>query len=462
MEETIRNFRKRDYSLMLKIALIGFLMLILLIPLEMVKSIIYERENLNAEVQRKIGDTWGASQILVTPLLAIPYTSMELNADKKLVTVNNTLYYSAADCNVKSSVSTELKKRSIFHSIVYTNKLQLDGTFDLNKIAKQKDFVYDYANAYLIIGMSDPTAISSKTEATWNGKEIEIQPGTLHPTVVQSGVHSICSLDEKLPLQNFSINLELRGSNSFSIFPASISSTLSMDANWPSPSFEGKILPKKHNITAKGFTSEWVSTAFNNELPRQWSNNNYVLPLYNDNSHQQAAINMSNSNLTSFATVKFIETANDYQKNMRTAKYAFLIISLSFLVFFAFEMANKISIHPIQYILIGLGLVMFYLLLISITEHLGFNTAYLISSIAIILLILGYSKSVLYKTKSIAILGLLLIFVYSYIFVLLQLEDYALLVGACGLFIILALIMMISRKINWYEIGALHKVETPN
>jgi len=216
-----------------------------------------------------------------------------------------------------------------------------------------------------------------------------------------------------------------------------------MSSDWPSPGFVGKVLADNHDITDKGFSANWKVSEYSRSVPSIWSDDQY---------------RVGNGN-RSFG-VELIQPVDQYQQNMRSAKYALLIISLSFVAFFFFEVMYRKKVHPVQYTFIGLSLSIFYYLLLSISEHLGFDMAYMIASTSIIALILGYSKSILKSSKSLWILGLILILLYSYIFILLQLEEYALIAGSIGLFSILAMIMYMSRNVDWYNMGKSNSKQT--
>jgi inner membrane protein len=205
----------------------------------------------------------------------------------------------------------------------------------------------------------------------------------------------------------------------------------SLEATWPSPSFDGNFLPESRQVRADGFEARWKVLDLNRNYPHLFLDNTY--------SFQGSDFG-----------VRFIQPANDYQKNTRTGKYALLVIGLTFLIFFFFEILRKTRIHPFQYLLVGLALVLFYMLVLSISEHLGFAGAYFIASAATIGLICGYGAFIMPPAKNALLLGVFLIAIYGFIYVVLQLEDYALLVGSLGLFAVLAAVMYLSRRVNWY------------
>ena len=212
---------------------------------------------------------------------------------------------------------------------------------------------------------------------------------------------------------------------------------IQLSSDWKDPSFSGAFLPDTRSVSKDGFKAEWNILELNRNYPQFWIGNRNAEALKK----------------SSFG-VDLLLPANDYQKSMRSAKYALLAIALTFLTFFLVEIFNQKKLHPFQYILIGLALCLFYTLLLSISEYTNFNLAYLISSISIISMIGFYAKAILNNLKQTIILIVILCFTYTFVFVTLQLQDYALLIGSVGLTAILAFTMYITRNINWYQLGS--------
>ncbi len=231
---------------------------------------------------------------------------------------------------------------------------------------------------------------------------------------------------------DFAIQLQLKGSSAISFAPLGETTLVNLASNWNDPSFKGLFLPTERSISEKGFTAQWKVLNYNRDFPQHWTNNAYDLK-------------------TSDFGVTLVDMADHYQKNERSAKYGILIIVFVFLSFFLNEIITKQRVHPFQYILVGFALLIFYLLLLSFSEHVGFNRAYLISALSVIAMVLAYSRSFLKTWLSSLTLTGILSLVFLFIFILLQLESFALLVGSIGLFLILGLTMFFTRKINWYE-----------
>ena len=231
---------------------------------------------------------------------------------------------------------------------------------------------------------------------------------------------------------NFSLSITYDGSKNIAIAPIGKTTEGTISSNWPNPSFVGNFLPYDKQITPQGFTASWRVLYLNRPFSQQSFGE---LPRISQYAYQ----------------VNFVIPVDEYQQNERAVKYGFLVIGLTFLVFFLLQSISKIKIHIFQYTMIGLALVLFYTLLISITEHSSFSLAYLLSSVMTIGLISLYSAAILKNRRFPAFIGISLAALYGFIYVIIQLENYALLVGSLGLFAILAVVMYASRKIDWNQ-----------
>jgi len=232
---------------------------------------------------------------------------------------------------------------------------------------------------------------------------------------------------------HFSMNIDLKGSQYIDFVPLGKTTDVDLKSNWTTPSFSGTYLPDSREINTDGFTAHWNILHLNRNYPQSWIGSQYKV------------------GSSSFGTNLLLPVDN-YKKSYRVAHYAILFLVFTFMVFFFVEVLNKVFIHPIQYLLVGIALVIFYTLLISFSEHIMFNIAYILSAILTLFLITGYTAAIL-KSRKIALLifGILTL-LYSFIFTIIQMEDYALLIGSIGLFLILGIVMYFSRKIDWYDI----------
>ena len=228
------------------------------------------------------------------------------------------------------------------------------------------------------------------------------------------------------------MNVALKGSSSLHFLPVASYSSYTITSPWASPSFDGNTLPAERTVADSGFTAKWKFNAANLALTNVIKSDKF------------------NANDVAFG-VSLVQPAGQYEQTMRSAKYAILIIGLTFVLFFVFELMQKNPVHPVQYALIGMALVIFYTLLLSVSELILFAYAYTIAAVATILLIALYAKAHFKNIRSPFIIGLLLTGLYGFIYVLISLEDTALLAGSIALFIVVAIVMYVTRKVNWYS-----------
>jgi inner membrane protein len=287
--------------------------------------------------------------------------------------------------------------------------------------------------AYLSLGITDMRGIQDKIIIHFNGTVYNAEPGLKSADLAEAGVSTMISPLTPNEPHAFSFDLNLNGSEQINIIPVGESNAVKINSSWPSPSFNGAFLPATREVKKDGFSATWKILHLNRNYPQFWEGSQYkVTP--------------------SAFGVKLILTADIYQKSMRLAKYSIMFLVFTFSAFFFSEVINKRRVHPIQYILIGMAILIFYTLVLSLSEHLHFNYAYILSATAVSLIISGYARAIVSNSKfALTILGILAV-LYCYLFIVLQLEDYALIMGSIGLFIILAIVMYITRKIDWYEV----------
>ncbi len=434
---TTSFFKSPQLSIFLKFALIGIILLLLMIPNAMIRGLITERSSFEHQTRMEVSQTWGSEQVMVGPVLSIPYTTEEeyISEGKKKVTIKDHLYHITPETlKIDGNMVTTSLQKSIYTIWLYTNDFELDGHFSLENIPEEIYTTADWSKATITLGISDSKGIEGNINAQINNTPIQFNPGSLQRAIIPRGVSADCPI-EKVEDLSFHIDLTLRGSGGLHIVPISNSTTVTLNSDWHSPGFVGMLSPSYREVSNDGFQVIWDAGKFAKNNPDQWSD---------------TAFAFTPSMQESFG-VELIEPVNHYQKNTRSAKYAFLILSLTFLIFFFFELINSVKVHAIQYILVGLSLTVFYLLLLSFTEHVGFDFAYCIAALATLASILMYTYPVFKNKRKSMLLGLILVGLYLYIFVLLQLEAYALLVGSVGVFIILSSIMYMTRNINYYR-----------
>ena len=432
--KSIQQFMN-SYSV--KMIIVSGLAILLLIPSFLIMDIIQERITLSQKVKNELYAQWGGKQVVAGPVLNVPFTVTESGENNQAPNIKNGVaHFLPETLKTDGVLYPETRKRGIYKVVVYEGKLKLQGTFaqpDISKLEIQ-NAQYNWDAAYFTIGVSDMRGIKNLPELVINGQKCKVEPGVADTDLFQSGITVKADSIDLNQLFNFEIELVLNGSEDLSVEVLGKTSEVNMKSDWANPGFTGGFLPANREVTAKGFTADWLVTHLNRNFPQQWIDNKY-------NTHDAKL------------GVELLIPVDHYQKSMRSAKYAILFIALNFIVFIFIELKSKARIHPFQYSLVAFALLMFYALLTSIGEQTGFNWAYLISAVAVTLLISWYAFSILQNVRMVAWVTLLQTGLYLFLFTILQLQDYALLAGSIGLFVILAIIMKASQQIKWYAEG---------
>ncbi|NDP27308.1 MAG: cell envelope integrity protein CreD [Flavobacterium sp.] len=443
-QNVLFNFIKSNTA---KMIMVGLLTLFLLIPLEFVKNLITERSQRQGEVITEINDKWGESVFFYGPILKVPYTSYEETLsinEKTKETVKQRkaytkfAYFFPEELKVKSKVNTKVLNRNNYESAVFSSKMKFEGNyiqpdFSSKEIANED---IEWNKATILIQTTNLKSIKEEVKINFGNTNFTFEPvyNSNSKTTTEALETGYIDLSKILNQEKttFRFDITYNGSQQIKMVPIGKTTQMNMESNWASPSFTGNFLPddKTKQISANGFVSDWKILHINRAFSQQTFDNLPDLKQY------------------AFG-VDFVIPVDQYQQNIRASKYGFLVIGLTFLIFFLIQSISKIKIHIFQYTMIGLALIMFYTLLISITEHSSFTKAYIIAGIAVITLITLYSVAILKNRKFPLFIGASLSSLYTFLYVIIQLENYALLVGSIGLFAILAAVMYFSRKIDW-------------
>lgn len=416
---------------------IFFLMLILLIPSAMVEDLIYERQGRQNEAIFEVSSKWGQQQTINGPVMVIPYEFSVQNDDGKgWSRVTQYAYFLPDELRVNGQVFPEKRHRGIFDVVLYQSKLLLEGSFSQPDVSK---WIPDGATilwekAIITVGVPDLRGLQDQVNLHWDEQSFTFEPGVPAPNLFPSGIHVPLAMKPatgEAIKHTFSVEMALKGSGSLFFTPVGKITDVKMSAPWADPSFTGAFLPDEKTISSQGFSSAWRVLNLNRNYPQQWA------------GEQQ--MNFSESTFG----VAFLLPVDNYQKSTRSVKYAILFIGLTFLTVFFLEMSQSRRIHPFQYALIGIGLVIFYTLLVSISEHLSFNGSYLIASTMTLGLTGLFARSLFQSNRMAMIVVGTMFILYGFLFVVLQQQDYALLIGSLGLFVILAIVMYVSRRVNW-------------
>ena len=434
--------------ILVKALVIGAIVLILQIPTLYVQDLIKEREERQKEAITEVSSKWATKQTVTGPVLVLPFMQPAVDTNTK-TTTKHFAYFLPDVLNITSTVTPEEKYRGIYKVMLYTSKLSLKGGFDSIALEKlkidPKNILWN--EAFVHINISDIKGLNDALKLQWNNQVLTMSPDVVEGTAMTDGLNGPLALSGVDDLKNvqFSSNINLNGSQELLFTPVGRSTSVDMSAKWPDPSFTGDILPMTSNISSDSFNAKWKSVSQKRSFPQQWKDNAFTI-----SSKIPVSPNAVRSDITdnAFGADLYVPV-NGYQKTTRSIKYSFLCILLTFAAFFLIDTTNKKAVHPFQYGLVGLALVLFYTLLLSVSEYIGLTYAYAVASIATIGLIAWFVKGVLSSFRLTTVLSIVLLFVYTYMFTILQLQDYALLLGSIGLFIALAIIMHFSKKIEW-------------
>jgi inner membrane protein len=465
MENIITHFWDRN-KIVFKSFWIGFLLLLLLIPTAFIRDLVAERQQRQQTAVTEINSRWAGAQTMTGPVIGVPYieTVTEGGTTRDL---KRWTYFLPARLDVQAHVTPETRYRGIYKVIVYTTEMQVRANFDSLHLAEVNvpaaKMLWNEAAVFFDLsdlqGLKEEVILHLSTRASTNAgsnansspsanagsgpnirgnaaantADLELAPGKFSTdqfkNALSAALPAWLAASAEGPLE-LTTTVRLKGSGNLSFVPTGKETRVEASSPWPDPSFTGGYLPDLRTIKDNGFVADWRVLALNRKFPQQWK--------------------ADTMNLTDAAFgVNLLVPVDTYQQTTRCVKYAILIILLTFTAFFLIEWIYQRPIHSLQYVLVGFALCLFYTLLLSFSEYTGFNAAYGIAAIATIGLITWYVSNMLRSGKmSLFILSLLSV-QYGFIFTLLQLQDYALLLGSVGLFITLALVMYFSGKIKW-------------
>jgi inner membrane protein len=433
METSENRFQWIRTSISLKLVVIGFLVIILLIPSVMIGELVRERQSRMHETEEEVKSKWGNEQSVSGLILTVPCEYAQRDDKGKIISVSTSYLNILPDqMVVRAHLIPETRYRGIFKVTVYRSVIDISGAFDSIKadesITRDRRILWN--EAFVVAGITDPRGIKENVVFSFNRNKVPARPGTMGSEVFKTGISAPLAVNEGQKI-DFNYRLYLNGSGLFSVLPMGMETQAVIRSEWAHPQFDGAFLPDHRRVSDSGFVADWKILEHNRNIPQQ----------------SFGEINLEN---TAFG-VQLIKPVDIYQTSERAVKYSMLFIILTFLVFFFTEVLVKKSAHPIQYLMAGVALCVFFSLLIALSEHTGFNLAYLIASTVIILMITLYTQSVFKHRKvSLTVMGVL-VALFAFLFVALQLEDYALLFGNIGLVVILGVVMWVSRKVDWYR-----------
>ena len=414
---------RNSLKLGIKLLLILIISILLLIPQAIIMNMVNERSSTETAANLEVTEKWGSGQTLTGPVLFIPGDSAA-----------NNIYLLPEDLDIKGDIQSRMLKRGIYDFTVYETTLDLSGHFALSKEIKPEQLKHlRTERAKLLFAITDFKGFADNPSLVYNG-----QPADLSSEALHLGSHNAlsCAVDIQ-PILNgdkvtYRLTVPLKGSNYLYFLPVGRTTSLHLSSDCPTPSFTGRYLPSDRQVNEQGFTADWKVLALNRDFAQVLSSQSEL------------------RNAQPFG-VDLKVPVEQYQQTTRSIKYAYLIILLTFAVVFFVENRRLTPVHPVQYALVGIALMLFYVLLLSFSEHLTFLLSYIIASAMTIGLITLFMRALLKNHRAALLIGLLLLILYTFIYIIMQLESYALLVGSLGVFIILAVAMYASQKINWYQ-----------
>ncbi|MBL8296839.1 MAG: cell envelope integrity protein CreD [Rhodanobacteraceae bacterium] len=420
-------------SVTFKVLGIAALALLMLIPLLQVQGLVSERNGLRDQAIAQIAARWGEAQTVGGPLLALTYTQ-RWKTDQGWAERNATRLLLPAVLDIDTQLQTATRAYGIYETPVYTASISMTARFDADDLEMLRLLVGQGAKALeLRIPLADVRGLREVRTLRVNGKDYRLQPGSSTNGYATAAV----TLDTQLLQAPVSLELalDLAGTERIQFLPLGRATSLKLAANWADPSFIGAFLPVRHEmVDPQQFKASWQVLELNRGYGQHWD---------------EADADASRMAASAFG-VALYQPASVYQQNERAGKYGVLFIALTFVAFFLFEILKKLRVHPVQYLLIGVALCTFYLLLLALSEQIGFGPAYALAAAAVALLVGGYAAAVLSTRRAGLVLGGSLVVVYGLLYGLVASEQYSLLIGALTLLAVLALMMYLTRRVDWY------------
>ena len=446
---------KKPFSpVMKKLIFLVVFVIILQIPLLFVGNLIDNRGRLFNQTVTEIGNEWGKSQKIIAPVISLSYIDSTLSKDDSIRNEKNVVVQPVErriailpeELNATIEMKDELRHRGIYNATVYTANIKLTGYFSPKDFPDKNDMI-----GYLSIGLSDTKALVKVNKFKLGNveKDLEAMSGTMANPLFTSGIsgqigpeYDGMMKEDKIP---FEIDIDIRGSRKISILPLGKKNNFDIKSNWKSPSFSG-VLPVERNIDGNGFTAKWEVSNLIRNYPQVLDINEDKYSDFLDYENTYEAYGDYNSDGNSIVKVLLYNSVTDYTQIYRACNYGFLFILMSLVIVYIFEIVSKKVAHYVQYIVVGFSLVMFYLLLLSLSEHLGFEMAYLVASLAIVIPNSLYVASMTDNKKFGIGMFIFLSGIYAILFSILRMEQYALLTGTLLILAVLYVVMYLTKK----------------
>jgi inner membrane protein len=436
----MRRWRGSGFEAAKRILFLSLLILLMMIPLGMVEGVVQERSQRKQEVIAEVGEQWGPLQAISAPVLVIPYDMLEMrpkaDGSEILTRMRHFATFLPATSVIDVTSKVEKRHKSIYEVLVYGAEITVDGQFeapDFQRWNVPPEQIH-WNEASLAILLPGARALQS-IDLRVDGRQLKVEAGLLPQHPRGQGLRADLHLTGAKPLA-FSMKFGLNGRDSVSVWPLGGQSEIKLSSDWPHPNFIGSPLPAKREISQQGFSGTWSINHLATGIPLSWRDGEFNLDTTSMN----------------YVGVALTEPGDVHQQTDRIVKYGMLVVTLTFGTIFVIGLLKRDRVHLMQYLLIGAAIALFYLLLLSLAEQMPFGSAYLIASLVDIAIVAIYAGATIRRLMGL-LTGVILAALHGYMYVLLQMESYALLSGTVGLLIILVLTMVATRKVDWFAIG---------
>jgi inner membrane protein len=425
-----------------RVGTLGIVMLVLLIPTWMVDGVIREREGRRREAVQEVAATWGGAQAVGGPVLTLPVDVRGKDAKgRPFVTHDHFWHLLPTALQVEGTVEPQLRRRGLFEVPLYRARLRLTGRFvPWTKAGAPDPSWVRWDAAQITLPLSETRGLIEPVVLSWDGGTVELGSESLEGTPTDKGLRARLESLTRAGWEKgfgFRVDASLQGSEDLRFLPLGEFTTVSLKSQWSSPGFVGSFLPFERAVAVDGFQATWRIPGLARGFPQQWRNRGVGTAEW-----AKAAFG-----------VRLVVPVDHYNQSSRSVKYAGLFLLLTFTAFFLFELLLRARLHPMNYLLVGSAMCLFYLLLVALSERMPFGGAYWLATAATLGLIGAYAFALVRNRLATAGLVGFLGGLYGYLYVLLRLEDSSLLLGALALFVVLAVVMYLTRNLDWYNLS---------
>lgn len=412
----------------------------LLIPLAIIGNVIKDRNWTRKDAENELLESYGGALVLTSPVLLIPYNARYIDENNDIKYMKKNAYFLPETLNINGKIDPIKKRRGIYEFLLYNSSIVMDGEFstpDFKKISDDIDSIY-WEKAKIIYEISNIKGYTGRPDLVLDGVEYELDKGSYTPFVYSGGLSAPVLVDRSKDSLSFTLKSPIQGGKSLGFIPLGAETNLNLASQWDSPSFFGANLPVKHTIVEdEGFSSNWYINSFSRD--------------FSDAMRSDDVINRD-FNPAIFG-VRLLFPVDLYLMAERCIKYGALFLILPFITFFLMEIFTNKRVHIFHYLFVGITSILFFLLLLAFGEHFSFYIAYIVGVVMVSILITYYSCHFLNSVKHGLLLFPIMLIAYLFMYIMINSEDYALLMGSLGLFTVVGGIMVATKNIDWYSFG---------